>query len=305
MNVEKLERLLYQLELKFEKEKTYDDLKFRGKLRFDYYLPDYNILIEMNGEQHYQYVEYFHGNMNKFNEQQFKDQLKKDYCDENNIKLIEVRYDDKEETTLDQLMSAISVDIDQRNHLPFIERFIELNRSHKMDLNDLYDQYNKLLNDIDTTYRIISKKIFKEYLIDRLDLKFDNIYYENDKYIEIYIDETVEEVKEFNDDYDELDYFIANHTRIYESEVIPVNVITAIFNDLQNIDINSQRKFSSKSVSNGMKPYLNKRMYIKDTKRLINSRSVELHVEQLLENDRFINLRHLIKNPRRSTFYQK
>ena len=37
-NVRDVENILNQLNLYYEKEKTFDDLKYKGKLRFDYYL---------------------------------------------------------------------------------------------------------------------------------------------------------------------------------------------------------------------------------------------------------------------------
>lgn len=44
--------LLKEANIKYEREKTYSDLKM-GKFRYDFYLPDLNIIIEVNGQQHY------------------------------------------------------------------------------------------------------------------------------------------------------------------------------------------------------------------------------------------------------------
>ena len=44
--------LLKEANIKYEREKTYNDLKM-GKFRYDFYLPDLNTIIEVNGQQHY------------------------------------------------------------------------------------------------------------------------------------------------------------------------------------------------------------------------------------------------------------
>lgn len=62
-------------------------------LPFDFYLPDYNLCIEFNGIQHYRAVEYF-GGVKKFKAQQKNDKIKKKYCDDNNISLIIIRYNE-------------------------------------------------------------------------------------------------------------------------------------------------------------------------------------------------------------------
>lgn len=51
-------------------------------------------IIEYNGEQHYRPVERF-GGQEKFEQQVIRDNLLKEYCSINNIKLIEIKYDMK------------------------------------------------------------------------------------------------------------------------------------------------------------------------------------------------------------------
>lgn len=65
-----------------------------GITKIDFYLPEYNTFIEYNGEQHYMPVEHFGGKLKFENYQVPRDNYVKDYCKENNIKLIEIRYDD-------------------------------------------------------------------------------------------------------------------------------------------------------------------------------------------------------------------
>ena len=54
-------------------------------------MPDYNILIEYQGQQHYESFEYF-GGKNKFKSQQYHDKLKRDYAKDKGYKLLELHY---------------------------------------------------------------------------------------------------------------------------------------------------------------------------------------------------------------------
>lgn len=88
----KIRQILQKLSINFIEQKTFDNLRGRERfLSFDFYLPDKQICIEFQGKQHYQPIEYFGGNK-QFTTQQYYDQLKKDYCLNNNIKLIEIPY---------------------------------------------------------------------------------------------------------------------------------------------------------------------------------------------------------------------
>lgn len=65
------------------------------KLRFDFYLPDYNTCIEYDGEQHFFPIDYF-GGENGLKENQYRDNIKNNYCRKNNINLVRIPYFDKE-----------------------------------------------------------------------------------------------------------------------------------------------------------------------------------------------------------------
>lgn len=64
-----------------------------GLLTYDFYLPDYNKLIEFQGIQHEKAIEYF-GGEEKFKIQQEHDRRKKLYAKDHNIELIEIWYYD-------------------------------------------------------------------------------------------------------------------------------------------------------------------------------------------------------------------
>lgn len=59
------------------------------KLRFDFYFPEQNICLEYQGIQHYDFTNKFYSE-----EGQERDNLKREYCRNNNIKLIEIPYTD-------------------------------------------------------------------------------------------------------------------------------------------------------------------------------------------------------------------
>lgn len=77
--------------IRYEYQKTFKDCKNKKCLPFDFYLPEYNIIIEYNGIQHYKAVKHFGGN-DKFKIQQLHDQIKEDFCEDNYIQLIYIPY---------------------------------------------------------------------------------------------------------------------------------------------------------------------------------------------------------------------
>lgn len=66
----------------------------RHYLVADFYLPDLNLIIEMNGEQHYQYVEHFHTKVWTLEDQQIRDETLRAYCKTHRINLLEIKYDE-------------------------------------------------------------------------------------------------------------------------------------------------------------------------------------------------------------------
>lgn len=73
-----------------ETQKIFPDLKGEkgGTPRFDFYLPDYNLIIEADGRQHYEYD-------NPWGQTNLKenDNIKNKYCCDNNIGLLIIRYE--------------------------------------------------------------------------------------------------------------------------------------------------------------------------------------------------------------------
>lgn len=78
--------------INFKSQYTFDDCKNKKLLPFDFYLTDYNICIEYDGIQHFQPVEYF-GGEDELKQVQKRDAIKTQYCEDNNIPLLRIRYD--------------------------------------------------------------------------------------------------------------------------------------------------------------------------------------------------------------------
>lgn len=76
----------------------------------DFYLPDHNTFIEYNGKQHYKYVQYFHKTPYDFTRQLIRDNVVRSYCEQNNIKLIEIPYYLKESEVFELLKINITND---------------------------------------------------------------------------------------------------------------------------------------------------------------------------------------------------
>ncbi|MDY0270134.1 hypothetical protein [Trichloromonas sp.] len=79
--------------IKYEQQKPFNGCKFKKPLKFDFYLPDHNICIEFNGEQHYKPFKYF-GGKESFKNIQKRDMIKESFCKENNLTLIKIKYND-------------------------------------------------------------------------------------------------------------------------------------------------------------------------------------------------------------------
>jgi very-short-patch-repair endonuclease len=74
-------------------------------LFFDFYLPSYNLCIEYDGIQHFKPIDRF-GGENEFKTVQIRDNIKNNYCYENNIKLLRIKYD---ENIIEKLDSYINI----------------------------------------------------------------------------------------------------------------------------------------------------------------------------------------------------
>lgn len=91
---EKIISLLKKGKYKFEREKSFKDLK-HGSYRFDFYVHRGRAkpcLIEFQGEQHYQYIPKFYRSRAEFKSAQERDRRKISYCLAHDIPLYIIPY---------------------------------------------------------------------------------------------------------------------------------------------------------------------------------------------------------------------
>ena len=104
---EKIKQILKDNNLTFIPEKTFSDCinpKTNAKLRFDFYLPDYNCCIEYDGEQHFKG---WYNSVDSLQNIQYRDNIKNKYCKENGILLIRIPYWDKDKISIDYILEKI------------------------------------------------------------------------------------------------------------------------------------------------------------------------------------------------------
>lgn len=61
-------------------------------LFLDFYLPNRRMAVEVHGQQHYDYVPFFHPNKIAFHKGKANDRRKIEWCNLNNIKIVELSY---------------------------------------------------------------------------------------------------------------------------------------------------------------------------------------------------------------------
>lgn len=101
-----IQNILENYDIKFEKQKSYQDCispETNAELRYDFYLPDFNRLIEFDGKQHFQEIEYF-GGKEEFIKRQILDIVKNEYALSNNIDLIRIPYWERDNITLEMIL---------------------------------------------------------------------------------------------------------------------------------------------------------------------------------------------------------
>lgn len=111
----KMLRILNNMDVKIETQRIFPGCEYQAPLRFDAYIPQYNIAIEYDGEGHYRPID-FAGRGEEWANSQFernkiRDSIKDEYCKKNNIELIRIPYweaDNMEEFLVSEIQSRIS-----------------------------------------------------------------------------------------------------------------------------------------------------------------------------------------------------
>lgn len=82
---------LKEKNIKVETQKYFKDWNI-GLHYFDFYLPEYNLIIEYHGKQHYEYNPFFHRNYEEFSYRKEKDSIKKETALNYGINYLSIKY---------------------------------------------------------------------------------------------------------------------------------------------------------------------------------------------------------------------
>ena len=92
-----ISKYLDKKDISYYRQHKFHDCKNIFQLPFDFYLSKYRVAIEFDGKQHFEPIEHF-GGLESYNRLKTNDKIKNDYCEDNFIELIRIRYDQIDHT---------------------------------------------------------------------------------------------------------------------------------------------------------------------------------------------------------------
>lgn len=103
-------KALDKYNLSYIPQMKFDGCVYKDKLKFDFFIPSKNLVIEFQGAQHYHPVDFSHSGDDVQSQKDFeilkiKDKIKKSYCKKNNINLLAISY--KKFNEIDLIISKI------------------------------------------------------------------------------------------------------------------------------------------------------------------------------------------------------
>lgn len=96
--------LFNELGIKYQVQKKFDDFD----LRFDFYLPDYNTVIECDGAQHFRTINSEWNSPIKLQETRERDERKIKYCKEHSIVFLQIPFWDTKKLNKDYLREVLN-----------------------------------------------------------------------------------------------------------------------------------------------------------------------------------------------------
>jgi len=78
----------------------------KGVLFLDFLIPQIKLAIEVHGQQHYEYIPFFHKNKADFAIAKAKDEDKIEWCELNKVDIIVLKYSDTDEQWRDQIENS-------------------------------------------------------------------------------------------------------------------------------------------------------------------------------------------------------
>lgn len=107
---EYISNILSENNIQFFRNYYFKDCKFNNTspLYFDFYLPEYNTVIEFDGEQHYQIGRGYFSSQDTFERRKERDKTKNNYCFDKKINIIRIPYTEKKNLCLEMLLPDTS-----------------------------------------------------------------------------------------------------------------------------------------------------------------------------------------------------
>lgn len=105
------ESIFKKYKIDYIPQKRYDDCKDVYTLPFDFYLPNYNLIVEIMGEQHEKPLDFF-GGLDSFEKRIYHDKIKRDYLSKNNIYCLDIWYyefNKMETIILDKIQEILTI----------------------------------------------------------------------------------------------------------------------------------------------------------------------------------------------------
>jgi hypothetical protein len=88
-----ISNFLKENKIKFLRQKSFLECRFKNKLLFDFYIPKLNCCIEFDGIQHFKEISVF-GGKDGYNKRKITDKIKNEFCKDNDILLHRIKYND-------------------------------------------------------------------------------------------------------------------------------------------------------------------------------------------------------------------
>jgi hypothetical protein len=102
-----ISNFLKENNLNFIPQHKFSDCKYKRCLPFDFYIPKLNLCIEFYGRQHYDYKHDF-GGKSEFELVQIRDNIKQEYCKNNQIGLEIISYKENTQERLEDILKVYS-----------------------------------------------------------------------------------------------------------------------------------------------------------------------------------------------------
>lgn len=95
--------VLEEIGVEFNQQQIFIGLRDKKNLKCDFYLPEFNLVIEYNGIQHYKSMQLWGGDV-AFEQGRRRDRIKEEFCKNNSIGFEVIKYDEDIKDRLDEIL---------------------------------------------------------------------------------------------------------------------------------------------------------------------------------------------------------